>query len=311
MKNENLNPYPSGWFVAAFSHELKKGKVISKTFMGQEIVLFRTEAGVSSALDAHCPHLGAHLGHGGIVEGDCLRCPFHHFEFDTEGSCNKSKHLKANKWTLVERDGLIILYHGNPNKKHDLPNMIQEGWKLRGYYSTQIKSHPQQTMENNIDLAHFTTVHNVSAKLSAIDEKNGIFTGIYEFELTWPLFGRLWKLSKTSGSLELVGPGFSLVKTRQPLFGIEVAVLTSVTPLNGKSVHFKNQFFTKTIKPSYFFDKIILPFLSRIIFKQILYLLSQDLVIWEHQRYIVHPPLLPSESAIALFRKWVKKFYEE
>ena len=32
--------------------------------------------------------LGAHLGHGGKVEGGCVRCPFHAWRFDEEGRCN-------------------------------------------------------------------------------------------------------------------------------------------------------------------------------------------------------------------------------
>lgn len=38
-------------------------------------------------MDAYCPHLGAHLGIGGTVEGETLRCPFHAFRFDTGGVC--------------------------------------------------------------------------------------------------------------------------------------------------------------------------------------------------------------------------------
>ena len=55
--------------------------------MGEQVVLFRTESGVATPMDAYCPHLGAHLGHGGAVNGERIRCPFHAFEFDTGGTC--------------------------------------------------------------------------------------------------------------------------------------------------------------------------------------------------------------------------------
>ena len=35
--------------------------------------------------DAHCPRLGAHLGHGGRVEAGELACPFHGWRFDADG----------------------------------------------------------------------------------------------------------------------------------------------------------------------------------------------------------------------------------
>ena len=46
---------------------------------------FRTEAGEVAVLDAFCPHMGAHLGHGGKVEGGGLVCPFHAWKFDGAG----------------------------------------------------------------------------------------------------------------------------------------------------------------------------------------------------------------------------------
>ncbi|WP_425436809.1 Rieske 2Fe-2S domain-containing protein [Mycobacterium rhizamassiliense] len=41
--------------------------------------MYRTKSGLARAIEAYCPHLGAHLGHGGKVLGDELHCPFHAF----------------------------------------------------------------------------------------------------------------------------------------------------------------------------------------------------------------------------------------
>ena len=39
-------------------------------------------------LDAYCPHMGANLGAGGQVKGDCIECPFHGWQFRGEdGQC--------------------------------------------------------------------------------------------------------------------------------------------------------------------------------------------------------------------------------
>ena len=51
-------------------------------YFGQELVLFRTRSGQAHVLDAYCPHLGAHLGDGGRVVGETLRCPFHGWQYD-------------------------------------------------------------------------------------------------------------------------------------------------------------------------------------------------------------------------------------
>lgn len=70
---------PSGWFVLAHSKELRKEKLLTRRLAGREIVLFRTASGALSAVDPHCPHMGAHFGHGGCVKGETIACPFHDF----------------------------------------------------------------------------------------------------------------------------------------------------------------------------------------------------------------------------------------
>ena len=65
-----MQGYARGWFVVAWAAELPPGEVRPLRYFGGHQVLFRTESGAVQMLDAHCPHLGAHLGHGGGVTGD-------------------------------------------------------------------------------------------------------------------------------------------------------------------------------------------------------------------------------------------------
>src|SRR6185369_8695239 len=73
----NPLPVPFGWFFVAYSHELKPGELRNVQYFGQEWVQFRTEQGEMGMVDPYCPHLGAHIGHGGKVDGESIRCPFH------------------------------------------------------------------------------------------------------------------------------------------------------------------------------------------------------------------------------------------
>ena len=89
LENGRL-PLPNGWFAVAFSHELREGEVRPLHYFGEDLVLFRTRSGRARVLDAFCPHLGAHLGHGGRVMGESVRCPFHGWSFDgASGSCTQ------------------------------------------------------------------------------------------------------------------------------------------------------------------------------------------------------------------------------
>ena len=64
---------PNSWYVLAYSEEVPRGEVVALDYLGRRMVAFRGESGEVSVLDAHCPHLGAHLAFGGRVEGDTLR----------------------------------------------------------------------------------------------------------------------------------------------------------------------------------------------------------------------------------------------
>src|SRR5439155_11480747 len=77
--------YPASWYLFGPAGELRRGPV-AKTMLGRSIVGFRTASGRLAVMDGRCAHLGADLG-GGTVVGECIRCPFHNWEYDTEGRC--------------------------------------------------------------------------------------------------------------------------------------------------------------------------------------------------------------------------------
>src|SRR6478752_10186328 len=81
-------PVPNGWFIVARADELKPGEVMPLYAFARNLVAFRTESGAPRVMDAHCPHLGAHLGVGGRVRGETIQCPFHGWRFQGEdGTC--------------------------------------------------------------------------------------------------------------------------------------------------------------------------------------------------------------------------------
>ena len=78
-------PFPLGWFPAMLSEELAAGEVRPLRYFGRDLVIWRGEDGRARMLDAHCRHLGAHMGHGGRVVGELLECPFHAWRYDGHG----------------------------------------------------------------------------------------------------------------------------------------------------------------------------------------------------------------------------------
>src|SRR5678809_465596 len=70
-------PFPSGWFRVADAGDVRPGTVRPLRYFGRDLVLTRGADGAPHLFDAHCPHLGAHLGVGGRVVDGTLQCPFH------------------------------------------------------------------------------------------------------------------------------------------------------------------------------------------------------------------------------------------
>src|SRR5262245_51319840 len=79
-------PFPVGWYVLGELAAFGPRTVRTLHRFGRDLVVFCTEGGDLAVVDAHCPHLGAHLGDG-AVHGERLVCPFHGLGFDTEGRC--------------------------------------------------------------------------------------------------------------------------------------------------------------------------------------------------------------------------------
>jgi phenylpropionate dioxygenase-like ring-hydroxylating dioxygenase large terminal subunit len=76
---------PNQWYAILESSQIKKGKIVGVTRMGEKMVAWRTANGELSVMVDKCPHRGAALSLGKI-NIDCLQCTFHGFEYDTNGA---------------------------------------------------------------------------------------------------------------------------------------------------------------------------------------------------------------------------------
>jgi len=79
-------PMPFGWFKVALAGDVPVGEVVTRHYFDTELVIWRDADGSVACQEAYCPHLGAHLGWGGSVEGKQIRCPFHGWAFDCDGA---------------------------------------------------------------------------------------------------------------------------------------------------------------------------------------------------------------------------------
>src|SRR5260221_11798051 len=77
---------PEGWYWLLRSGDVRPKRVAASEIFGHRLAVYRGDDGRIAALDAYCPHMGAHLAEG-RVEGGELRCFFHNWRFDRAGNC--------------------------------------------------------------------------------------------------------------------------------------------------------------------------------------------------------------------------------
>lgn len=163
-----------GWFWALRSDELKPGKARPLNFLGRDLVIYRGEDGAVVALDAYCPHMGAHLADG-KVEGNSIRCLFHYWKFGAQGDCEEIPCQKGTEmvprqraWPASEKYGLIWVWSGEGRPRHPVPYVpeLGPGEAASRLGNSFVKEcHPSVMMINAIDAQHFNSVHNLPVNL--------------------------------------------------------------------------------------------------------------------------------------------------
>lgn len=98
--------------------------------LGQDLILFRDEAGRWGLLDRDCPHRGADLSFG-RHEGDGVRCPFHGWKFDAAGRCLDTpaeptgsklcERVTQRSYPVLERSGILFAWLGEPGRQPPFP----------------------------------------------------------------------------------------------------------------------------------------------------------------------------------------------
>ncbi len=326
---DSLYPYPEGWYVVSFSDELKAGQVKPLKFMGQELVLYRTQSGKAAVLDAYCPHMGAHFAHGGDVDGEAIRCPFHSFKFDTDGVCVATGYgtkapprAKARSWPVQEKNGQVLAYH-HPEKaaaaEWQVPDIDSEGWTPLQHIGWEMKSHPQETTENSVDIGHLSIVHgydNVEERADLITE--GPFLKVqYAMDRVADFVGLPGKHIRAEFVAQAYGLGYSFVEANIPSLGLTTRHFVFPTPIEGDKIKLSIAMSMKKLKsareihPLLFFVPAallngIIPFFA---FKAYINDVSQDFKIWENKKYIHPPALAKGDGPVGKYRQWVRQFY--
>jgi phenylpropionate dioxygenase-like ring-hydroxylating dioxygenase large terminal subunit len=161
---------PNQWYAILESNEIKKGKIIGVTRMGEKLVAWRNNQGELAVMIDRCPHRGVAFSVGKVT-GDCIQCPFHGFEYDTSGACTlvpalggntePPKALHARSYPVREEHGFVYIWWGEPCESYPpVPwfesigeNMVYT--TLRDHWA----NHYARAIENQLDVVHLPFIH--------------------------------------------------------------------------------------------------------------------------------------------------------
>lgn len=322
-----LPPFPTGWYALGASAELARGAVWSRTFFGRELVVFRTASGAVHAVDAYCPHLGAHMGHGGTVEGEHLRCPFHGFEFDGSGRCVLTAYgtpppakARVSTWCTMERNGWILVWGDvdGAAPSFDIPALDQDGWLAPQWREWNVRSHPQETTENSVDLGHLTVVHGYDAVrvLDELETDGPYLTSRYTMTRLNPFWSKLPPIV-SNFRVHVHGLGYSQVDIEVERYGFRFRLFVLPQPMDGERITLRVGLSGRELSRDVpglpgWMRRLDAGTLSRLIASQALqgaaHDVEQDFDMWQHKVY-VHPMLAQGDGPIGRYRRWCRQFY--
>jgi phenylpropionate dioxygenase-like ring-hydroxylating dioxygenase large terminal subunit len=318
---------PTGWYMIGWSAEFATGQARPLRYFGEDLVAYRDDHGELHVLQAHCRHLGAHLGHGGKVNGDCIECPFHGWGWGPDGTNryipyqdrpNRAARLRV--WPLREQYGCVFLWHhphGEP-PSWEMPDIFTSFPEFAtdpaAYYppypefSRRAENepvHPQIVAENGPDSVHFQYVHRATVRPVVLD---------------WRIVDEQWQFLTGWPDARSDDPDRMALRIHSHLFGLGGAIsvfegssnhrlIFAVTPVeDNKSNMFYSIWWPRVpgddgdVPPDEVRARVERDFLVSV---------WDDLDIWRYQEYIEHPTHATVDArAYVELRRWATQFYD-
>ncbi|BEP57071.1 MULTISPECIES: aromatic ring-hydroxylating dioxygenase subunit alpha [unclassified Variovorax] len=305
-------PYPNGWFAVCFSDEIRNGTVHTLPFMGGELVVYRTQSGAIKAVSPYCPHLGAHLGHGGKVDEENLVCPFHKLKYAPDGRCVRpdgERPIRApmlSCWQVHEWNGAVFVWHDSEGRQPDwvLPEVDLAGFVHPITGSFELGGYVQDVAENLADLTHFWQIHGfkdveqgplrTEGPRMECDFKQKVGNQLFQFQAAW------------------LGLGCNSVMLQFPGLGLRAYTQTMFTPIAPLKWVFRVRHVFRLAWLERWPKLLSAPIygLLRVAFQYWFHRENmKDRQVWDTKCFDPEPRLVPGDGPIMAYRRWAAQFY--
>ncbi len=297
--------YINFWYPMIRSEDLGPDRPERTKVLGLNFAIYRDSKGRAHVLSDTCVHRGGslggawQLGKAPRIVDDCVVCPYHGWEFGSDGACRNIPSIgygtkppgraKVDSYPTTEKYGIVFAFLGDlPESERppmlEIPKYEDPKWRANSVLVLEVDYYYERSIENGLDPAHNEFVHPTHG-FKGINRET---YAVRDYEVTdyaqgWGMWflhrfsspkleDKTWDQARTQGGDLYAGSG-----THGPA--------TMITEINDGPIHARN--------------KIIA---------------QQDIEILGD----VYPPrtpisntkevLMPADKAVVAYREWLAKF---
>lgn len=171
QQDETTSGYHQSWFPVALASEVPADRPVGQDFLGTRVVVYRDAAGRPVVQGAYCPHLGADLSVGQVVDGQ-IRCAYHHWRFDCAGTCvdipagdRIPKGARIPTYPSAEAWGLVWAFNGAAPTfpVPGIPGAEERELICEAHFRGTRAVDPWVSISNGVDFQHLRTLHGIPA----------------------------------------------------------------------------------------------------------------------------------------------------
>jgi len=169
--------YDLQWYVIGTPGDFVANKPKKVTVWSKNYVVWKNIDGKYNCLDDVCSHKGASLS-GGKIHNNCAVCPYHGYEFNSNGTLVKVPGLNfqsspvydVSKYSIVEKNGWVYLntMQTNISEPEMQTNIFEEEEFAKNfsvvYLNMDFNCYSRILSENSLDVMHIGFVHTFGNK---------------------------------------------------------------------------------------------------------------------------------------------------
>lgn len=178
--------YHQSWFPLALAGDVPPGRAVGRDFLGTRVVLYRDAGGKAVVQGAYCPHLGADLSVGQVVEGQ-IRCAYHHWRFDCAGRCvdipagdRIPPGARIATYPSAEAWGLVWAFNGETPtfEVPRIPGADERELVCESHFRGTRAVDPWVGVSNGVDFQHLRALHGLPGAV----EPDAVRVGTHHIE---------------------------------------------------------------------------------------------------------------------------------